>query len=160
MTFKEFCKSRRHVDDVWAAIGEGDEHIDHCAPGFVYGGAGNERLFIHDPDDGRMVGNHWAEIDNETIEGTLQQVERRIYLEAASCEPEWLDDDFLVIYPVMRGEKQVGVLQCCVDGGIRPNGFSDLLPEWISDLFLDNEEYCPDDAESFGYSFGDPLFMG
>lgn len=160
MTFKEFQASRKHVDDIAAALGEQGMFGDDPQPGFVYSEGGKAVWYIHDEDDCcRRGGDHWTEIENKMVEGTLEQVERRLYLFAARQSPEWLDDDFTVIYPVTLDGEQVGVMRCCIDGGIRPNGLSDDLPEWISDFWLDNLEHCPDDVESMGYGFDDPYFM-
>lgn len=159
MTFKEFVASREHVADMGSALGDPGMFGDTPLPGFVYSEGGKAIWFIHDPADGRGCGDYWTEIDNAMVEGSLEQVERRLYLFAATLSPEWLDDDFLVIYPVMLDGDEVGLMQCCVDGGIRPNGLSDALPEWISDLWLQNLEHCPRDVESMGYSFGNPYYM-
>lgn len=162
MTFKEFVAARRHVADIADAVGLDLLFSGEKLPGHVYTEGGGPKYWIHDPDDGRGCGKYWTKLNGKMVKGTLEQVERRLYLLVATIahdSPEWLDDDFTVIYPVLLDEQQVGVMRCCVDGCIRPNGLSDSLPEWISDFWLENLEHCPRGVKSMGYSFGAPYFM-
>ena len=160
MTFKEFQAARQHVDDIATALGDPGMFGDEPQPGFVYRGEGGEPVwYIHDPDDGRGCGDYWTEIENTTVEGTLEQVERRLFLYGVRMGEEFHDDGFVVIVPVTLDDEQVGVMRCCIDGGIRPTGLSDELPEWVSDYWLGNLEHCPDDVESRGFDFGEPYYI-
>lgn len=145
MTFKEFVASRRHVDDIGAALGQ-PEMFGSVCPGYIY----DDAFYIHDPDDGRGCGDYWTEIENTLAEGSLHEVERRLYLFAARVSPGWVDHDFVVVYPVFddldtrETDSMRGVIECVIDEGIRPRRVSDSLPAWVSDWFLGNYENIPD----------------
>lgn len=83
MTFAEFAATRKHVDDVGAAIGI-PEMYDKPQPGFVYD---DNRFFICDPCEA-TADQYWATIGNEHHEGTLDDVEKALYAFAAKAS-QW-----------------------------------------------------------------------
>jgi hypothetical protein len=140
MTFREFVASRQHTDDVLAAIGTPETNGDGPAtPGYVYGET--PCWYICDPCP-QTGGDYWTELGNQEPQGPLHEVERRLYLFAAGCSPDWVDHDFVVVYPVFNDldtretSSLVGVIECVIDEGVRPRRVSDSLPPWICDWFL------------------------
>jgi hypothetical protein len=157
MTFQEFIATKRHVDDVATAIGQPGMMGDKPQPGLVYDGT----FYICDPCEA-TAGNYWTEIENTQPEGPLHEVERRLYLFAAAESPDWVDHDFVMVYPVRDADEGelLGVIECVIDQGIRPRRVSDSLPYWASDWFLRNYENCPAGVghRTFAVPFA-PYFM-
>lgn len=154
MTFKEFVESRRHVDDIGAAI-DMPEIFDSPAAGFVYA----DNFYIHDPCEA-TGGEYFTEIENDSPVGPLHKIERLLYKFAAEQSPDWVDHDFIVIHTVEDEERNpLGVIECVVDEGFRPRRVSDSLPYWISDWFLRNYENLPSNWKSFGFRLGPQYFM-
>jgi hypothetical protein len=145
MTFKEFQRGRQHVDDVAAAVQQ-PGMWDRPQSGFIYDGT----WFILDP--AQEGDPYFTEIENTSPEGTLEQVERRLYLFAATSSPGWVDHDFVVVYQVCDDDDDelLGVIECVIDEGVRPRRWSDTLPAWVADWFLGNDHSdaalaCPHD---------------
>ena len=158
MTFKEFIASRKHVDDVAAAIGQPGMMGDKPQPGYVYDGI----FYICDPCEA-TGGHYWTEIENTQPEGPLHEVERRLYLFAAvDATTGWVDHDFVMVYTIRDADDGtvLGVIECVIDEGVRPRRISDSLPYWASDWFLGNYEQCPSHVgpETFAVAFA-PFFM-
>lgn len=159
MTFKEFVATRRHVDDMNDVL---DGIFDEPSPGFIY----DDAFYIHDPSDD-FGGDYWTEIDRSDAQGTLDHVERHLYL-ACALDMGWTDLDFVRVVTVRMKwsdsdkpeQEVVGFIEVAVkDGGDVVVRHSDTLPDWIADHYLGNHEHIPEDADKFGFVYGEWHFM-